>query len=277
MSALLLASALLVLALAQPPEQGQAAEQQADLPLDPPPYLPSARTDPAPPQAQLPTPPLPACSVGDQLATLAGGTTLLDTYFMLPQDFVPADLVALDEVLAPAAPGQPLALATHLLQAPAAAALAELFMAAEAAGVRLAVQSAYRSYAYQQSTFEYWVKQDGYEAALATSARPGHSEHQLGTVIDLRSRSGPPAWELADWADTEEGAWVAANAHLYGFVMSYPKGRQAQSCYAYEPWHYRFVGHDLAETIHNAGVTPRALLWHLQEQARALSEGEPGP
>ncbi len=79
-------------------------------------------------------------------------------------------------------------------------------------------------------------------SALATSARPGHSEHQLGLAIDFKTAGGAAAWRYADWARTREGAWLARNAWRYGFVMSYPAGKRSLTCYAYEPWHYRYVG-----------------------------------
>ena len=83
-----------------------------------------------------------------------------------------------------------------------------LVHAAERAGHPVAVESAHRSYQYQQDVFDYWVDQQGLEQALRESARPGHSEHQLGTAVDFRSAEGPPAWELEDWAQTPAGAWT---------------------------------------------------------------------
>lgn len=218
---------------------------------------------------------LPACDYQELPAVALRGDwalALLDTTFALKSDYEPTDLVELSTYLGEgyAAPGQK-------LRAEAAAALKELLAAAEEAGVQLAVQSAYRSYAYQESTFAYWVEVDGLEKALKTSARAGHSEHQLGTVVDLRSRFGPPAWELADWALTQEGAWVAEVAHAYGFVMSYPQGRELESCYDYEPWHYRFVGVELASTVFAAGVTLREQLWEISsnEGAQFAMDEEP--
>ena len=91
--------------------------------------------------------------------------------------------------------------------------------AARAAGARLAVQSAYRSYATQASTFAYWVRVHGYATALKESARAGHSEHQLGTTLDFRSYGGAAPWDYADWGKSKAGAWLRANACKYGFVM----------------------------------------------------------
>ena len=106
------------------------------------------------------------------------------------------------------------------------------------------------------------------EDALQTSARAGHSEHQLGTAVDLRSRNGPAAWDLEDCAATPEGAWVQQNAHSYGFVMGYPSGSELDSCYAYEPWHFRYVGPNVAEQIIERGLTPRQFLWQVMNQYR---------
>ena len=82
----------------------------------------------------------------------------------------------------------------------------------------------------------------GYAAALKSSARAGHSEHQLGTTVDFRSYGGSAPWYYADWGRSKAGAWLKSNAWKYGFVMSYPKGKTTLTCYAYEPWHYRYVG-----------------------------------
>ena len=125
----------------------------------------------------------------------------------------------------------------------------------------IAVVSAYRSYDKQKATFNYWVDKYSYDQALKTSARAGHSEHQLGTTLDFKAKDGPDPWMVDDWAKTPAGAWMKANAWRYGFVMSYPKGERAKTCYAYEPWHYRYFGRDLAAQIHASGLTTRQWLW----------------
>jgi len=200
--------------------------------------------------------PLPACGYDDletPLQTLADWPyTLLDTLYKLPESYAPDDLVPVSEAGLES---------DHLVRSLVIDDLRALVEAAEAAGHALAVQSAYRSYSYQADTFEYWVAQDGYEAALRSSARAGHSEHQLGTALDFRSADGPPAWELEDWGGTPEGAWLAENAHHYGFVMSYPKGKEAITCYIYEPWHYRYVGREVAQRVVESGLTLREWLW----------------
>ena len=134
--------------------------------------------------------------------------------------------------------------------------LLELRAAASRAGVRLVVVSAFRSFIEQRATFNYWVSVGGYEQALRTSARPGHSEHQLGTAIDFGDGRAAP-WEYSDFATTPSGAWLARNATQFGFVMSLAKGKSDVTCYDYEPWHYRWVGRELAATIVATGLALR--------------------
>ncbi|HZJ10676.1 MAG TPA: M15 family metallopeptidase [Trueperaceae bacterium] len=215
--------------------------------------------------------PLPGCTFDDLPAPRSDyddwETTVLDTVFALAAAYAPADLTG----AAAAFPAGQAGGGDFQVRSLVIDDLRALLAAAAAAGHELAIQSAYRSYDYQQDTFQYWVERNGRQAALATSARPGHSEHQLGTAIDLRSLHGPPAWELDDWAATPEGGWVAANAWRFGFVMSYPEGSSELTCYDYEPWHYRYVGREVAAEIVNSGVTPRELLW---AKARAAASRE---
>jgi LAS superfamily LD-carboxypeptidase LdcB len=134
--------------------------------------------------------------------------------------------------------------------------LLELRAAASRAGLRLVVVSAFRSFIEQRATFDYWVSVGGYEQALRTSARPGHSEHQLGTAIDFGDGRAAP-WEYADFAATPTGAWLAQHAAEYGFLMSLAKGKSDVTCYDYEPWHYRWVGRDVAANVVATGLALR--------------------
>ncbi len=185
---------------------------------------------------------------------------VLDPAWRLPPGYAPTDLV-------------PVSLAGFdgelLLRAIVIDDLLALRLAAEADGVSLAVQSAFRSEAYQDRVHQGWVRQLGAERAAEVSARPGHSEHQLGTALDLRSAGGPPAWELDDWADTAEGAWIAEHAVRFGFVISYPRGARDVTCYDYEPWHLRWVGRTAAAEASASGLAYRAWLY-LQHPPEAL-------
>ena len=88
----------------------------------------------------------------------------------------------------------------------------------------------------------------------STSARPGHSEHQLGTTADLTSAN--VGFQLSEgFGDTPEGAWVRENSWKYGFIISYPAGTEGITGYAYEPWHIRYVGEATAADVHASGLT----------------------
>ncbi len=202
---------------------------------------------------------LPECRYDDLLtehqAYADWPLTLLDTVYKLPEAYAPQDLVPVTE----AGLSAEIQVRRFLIDD-----LRALVQAAADAGHPLAAQSAYRSYAYQAGTFNYWVTQQGREDALKMSARAGHSEHQLGTTLDFRSADGPPAWELDDWAQMPAGAWLAENAWRYGFVMSYPKGEAEVVCYTYEPWHYRYMGREGAKAVRESGLTLREWLWQRQ-------------
>jgi len=200
--------------------------------------------------------PLPACRY-DDVETAFTSTddwqrTLVDTTFMVGRSYVPPDLVPVTDA-GISGNGSVRSLVIPDLRAMAAA--------AKAAGSPIAVQSSYRSYATQVYTFNYWTRQYGEAAALLGSARPGHSEHQLGVALDFRSAGTSPEW-VGDWATSPAGGWMKKNAWRFGFVMSYPAGASPDlTCYRYESWHYRYVGREEATAIHDAGTTIRQYLW----------------
>jgi D-alanyl-D-alanine carboxypeptidase len=199
--------------------------------------------------------PLPACRYDDLLTTPRLYTdwsiTLVDTILRVTRSYVPPDLVSVSQA-GIAGNGKVRALVIEDLKA--------MSEAAATAGAAIAVQSAYRSYEKQEQVFDDWVAVFGYRRALEISARPGHSEHQLGLAIDFRSDPGGSPFE-GDWGTTPAGKWMKAHGWEYGFVLSYPKGKMAVTCYDFEPWHYRYVGRDVAAMIHASGQTPREYLW----------------
>jgi len=206
---------------------------------------------------------LPACRYADVKtrfrSTAKWAHTLVDTERMVTRQYVPPDLVSVSDARINGS-GEVRDIVIDDLHA--------MTRAAKLAGSPIAVRSAYRSYQQQVDTFQYWVDQVGYDKAKKTSARPGHSEHQLGTTIDFRSGDSSKApWDYPDWAKTAAGAWMAQNAWKYGWLMSYPKGETDISGYDYEPWHYRYFGRGLAAKIHDSGKVPRAYLWaHFESQ-----------
>ena len=221
---------------------------------------PSPTTSGSPSPTAVPAPrstpaPLPACAYGDAPTRLRAfddwGRTLLDTTFRLPAAYAPPDLVPVSRAsLAGSGQVRRLVIAD----------LSDLAHAARTAGVPLAAVSGYRSYSSQAWSFAYWIGVLGYARALLGSARAGHSEHQLGTTLDFASYPGGEPWYFS-WYASRTATWLATNGWRFGFVMSYPPGKMALTCYGYEPWHFRYVGRDAAAEIHASGLTLRQYLW----------------
>ena len=145
-----------------------------------------------------------------------------------------------------------------------------------AEGIRnVYITSGYRSYSYQESLFNTylakekaahpsWSDQEVREAVLKYSAAPGTSEHQTGLCIDLFVSPGMKELENygsegqyddIGFAETEAFVWLKQNAHKFGFILRYPEDKVATTGYAYESWHYRFVGIDAASQIFEEKIT----------------------
>jgi D-alanyl-D-alanine carboxypeptidase len=198
---------------------------------------------------------LPACGIDDVPVARANpsdwAATIVDTRWALPDDYRPPDLVLVSEA-GLGGSGRVRAIIVDDLRAMAAA--------AADAGRPLASQSAYRSFDRQATVFAGWVASSGFDEAVRFSARPGHSEHQLGTAIDLREANGPAPWQVS-FADRPAGRWLHRHAWEFGFVESYPAGAEDVTCYGAEPWHYRYIGRDVAADVHRSGLTLREWLW----------------
>lgn len=121
-------------------------------------------------------------------------------------------------------------------------------------GLNIAVDSGYRSYEYQQNLWDYYVKEKGLEHTLKYVAPAGASEHQTGLAIDFGAfKNGVFHDELTE--DDPELIWLKNNAHNYGFILRYPKGKEIITGYNFEPWHFRYVGIELAKYIHDNDIT----------------------
>ena len=126
------------------------------------------------------------------------------------------------------------------------AALQRMFNDAASQGIGLWIKSGYRSYTTQQGTYAGWVNRYGQATADTISARPGHSEHQTGLAADINSLD-------QNFEYTPEGQWLNNNCANYGFIIRYVKGKEHETGYAFEPWHVRYVGVDLAKKLYNGG------------------------
>jgi D-alanyl-D-alanine carboxypeptidase len=167
----------------------------------------------------------------------------------LPENYVPEDLTALTDI--PTVLSNP---EVNQLRKAAYEALKELFDAAKEEGYELHARSGYRSYYTQASLYTSYVENYGKAAADKYSAKPGQSEHQTGLSMDITCEAINYKLDTT-FGETEEGKWVAENAHRYGFIIRYPKGKEDITGYAYEPWHIRYLGVELAEKIYESGLT----------------------
>jgi len=181
----------------------------------------------APPQG------LPVCEVAERPAPHSEyaewDETLLDPALTLGRGYEPPDLR--EATVA----GQRVTLRPFVIRP-----LRTLLDAAASAGAQVHITSSHRSFADQERLL---VANPGLEDAVA---RAGHSEHQLGTAVDLGG-------------DSE---WLRLNAARFGFALSYPAHRSPQwTCYREEPWHFRYFGPQRAQLIEESGLSPREWLW----------------
>lgn len=131
----------------------------------------------------------------------------------------------------------------------AAEALEEMFRAADSEGIELCLVSAFRSSGYQQGLYNNSLMRRGQEYTERYIAKPNHSEHQTGLVADISTRG--MNYELEPrFRYTVEGQWLANNAHKYGFILRYKEGREKDTGYSFEPWHFRYVGKELSQYIY---------------------------
>lgn len=209
-------------------------------PIPKPEPAPEPEPEPAPEPVPDPQPPAPEIGSIDDPGSL--NVVVNKQRPLNPTNWVPGDL-AYPEV--PNSSGQPLRWA-------AAVALEQMYAEAAAAGVPFNVTSGFRSYDTQVWLFNSFVANYGVAAAEATSARPGHSEHQTGLAVDITECSGCSLSEA--FGSTPQGLWTRENAYRFGFILRYDQGQQPVVGYAYEPWHFRYVGVEIAADMRNRGI-----------------------
>lgn len=208
------------------------------------------------PPDELPTELLPSVTPGPQVEQTpapvdspwlsdGGILRLVNREKKITKDYVPVDLVV------PRVGTRKRGMEKGImLREEAARALEAMFAAAKReAGHTLFAVSGYRSYGIQQILFNGKVEAVGSRAAAErTVSPPGASEHQLGLAMDVQS---PSQLNLnRSFGETEEGKWTAANAHRFGFILRYKAEWREITGYAYEPWHFRYVGLAHARAIH---------------------------
>ncbi|MBF8982761.1 D-alanyl-D-alanine carboxypeptidase family protein [Lutibacter sp. B2] len=141
-----------------------------------------------------------------------------------------------------------------LMRQDGASALEEMFEQTKQENITLYAVSGYRSYDRQKAIFASNVEKYGMEIANQFSAKPGESEHQTGLAMDITSATAN--FKLTEYfGATKEGKWVKENAHKFGFIIRYEKGKEHITRYQYEPWHLRYIGKDAAKEITNQNIT----------------------
>jgi D-alanyl-D-alanine carboxypeptidase len=220
---------------------------------------------PPPPQADAPQndPPIEEVMVDNFLLQIgeasketvnyhdiASVSVLVNKQNELPADYVPPDLIYVNIPFTFSEKVE-----KRMMRKEAAQKLEELFSAAKNENIVLYGVSGYRSYQTQKYLFSSFTQRYGSEEkANQISARPGQSEHQSGLAMDISSQSVNYGLEEA-FGDTIEYAWLKNHAHLYGYVVRYPKGKEPITEYTYEPWHLRYVGEELAAKLYEEKIT----------------------
>ncbi len=169
---------------------------------------------------------------------------LVNKEYRLPSTYIPNDLVSLNNL------GIRVSNNGHYARNIIVNDLKKLNEDAKKAGITLIINSAYRSYSTQISTYNYWLSINGGNVDITDtiSARPGHSEHQLGTTIDFSSTETGGGIG-AHLANTKTAKWIESNSWKYGFVISYPKGYETVTGYQHEWWHVRYIGIENAKEM----------------------------
>lgn len=142
------------------------------------------------------------------------------------------------------------------------ASLTELIDAADHDGVILVIDSSYRGYDTQKEVYDAKVSEleaEGYnqwDAPVRAGWEvpyPGESEHLTGLAVDLKPRYEEYTFDDS-FAETKTGQWLAEHCYEYGFVIRYPEGHESHTGFSYEPWHLRYVGKEVAKTIHDKDI-----------------------
>ncbi|MDP4169842.1 MAG: M15 family metallopeptidase [Bacillota bacterium] len=170
---------------------------------------------------------------------------LVNKQFALPGTYIPSDLVR---------PKVPFPFGDEkqeksYMRKEAADALEKMFLEAKKSGIEFYAMSGYRSYVRQNGLFQAEITHVGKDKAEQAVAIPGESEHQTGLAMDISSPSVHLQLTQA-FGDTKDGKWAYENAHKFGFILRYPKGKEKVTIYEYEPWHFRYVGVEAATAIY---------------------------
>ena len=169
-------------------------------------------------------------------------TVLTNKFYSLAEDYVPKNLETIDTSFASG---------NKLMEKDAKIAFEQMAKDAQSEGYHIRAVSTYRSYDYQSRLYSNYAKADGTDKADTYSARAGSSEHQTGLAVDVDNVT----LSYTSFGNTKEFEWMQENAYKYGFILRYTKEFEFITGYQEEPWHYRYVGVDIASYIQNNPMT----------------------
>jgi LAS superfamily LD-carboxypeptidase LdcB len=167
---------------------------------------------------------------------------LVNKYYSLSSDYEPSNLISIDEKYSSG---------NKKMVKEATEAFNSLAKDARDEGYNIRAVSTYRSYIYQKDLYNRYASNDGSVKADTYSARPGHSEHQTGLAVDVDNAN----LAYTAFGDTKEFTWMQRNAYKYGFILRYTKDNEWITGYNDEPWHYRYVGQEIAKYINEHPMT----------------------
>lgn len=167
---------------------------------------------------------------------------LVNKNYKLSNDYTPDDLELVSNIYAND---------NKYLRKEAKEAFEKLSHDASNLGYKIIAVSTYRDYNYQERLYNEYVKEKGKEYADKCSARPGHSEHQTGFAVDVMGSNN----DYDEFEKSIEFEWMKNNSYKYGFILRYPQDKTKITGFKYEPWHYRYVGVEVAKIIFKEDIT----------------------
>lgn len=171
-----------------------------------------------------------------------GYAILVNKYYSLPENYAPDDITEMSNQYA---------YPNNSIKAEVYEAFKEMSKKAKESNITLIVNSSYRPYEDQKEIYDDYADNNGKEYADKYAARPSFSEHQTGLALDIFT----PGAGMKNFENTDAFKWLADNSYKYGFILRYPKDKEDITKYAYESWHYRYLGKDLATKVYKSGLT----------------------
>lgn len=171
-----------------------------------------------------------------------GYAILVNKYYSLPDKYAPDDIVTMSNLYA---------YPNNSIRKDVYEAFKEMSKAAKEEKITLIVNSSYRNYESQKRIYEEYADKKGQAYADSIAARPNYSEHQTGLSLDIFT----PGAGMNTFENTDAFKWLSQNCYKYGFILRYPKYKENFTGYAYEAWHYRYLGKDIAKKVFDSGLT----------------------